>query len=108
MGIDVWGWSRPGIQKRSGTVRVLTAVDQAWESDEEASVHRRMSRPQANSWGMNFRSGFGNDTPKPTQSWLPGSREQRRDKIPADHPEEHRGKQRLAHTDLGDQDSVVM
>ena len=81
---------------------------QAWDSDEEASVHRGMSRPQANSWGMNFRSGFGNDTPKPTQSWLPGSREQRRDKIPADHPEEHRGKQRLAHTDLGDQDSVVM
>lgn len=88
MGVDVWGlvqaWDSEEIRHVQGDM----ALDQAWDSDEEVSVHRGMSRPQANSWGMNFRSGFANDIPKSTQSWRPGSiGQQRRDKTLAERPE---------------------
>lgn len=79
----VQAWDSEEIRHVQGDM----AIDQAWDSDEEVSVHRGMSRPQANSRGINFRSGFGNDTPKSMQSWLPGSRQQRRDKTLAERPE---------------------
>lgn len=75
--------------------REIQAVqgDGSWsQAGFMVSVHR-MSRPQANSWGMELQEWFGCDIPKEVhQAGYPGSEPSRRDKTP-ERPE---GNKRLS------------